>query len=461
MRLIKALFIVAILAPSIVFPAQAQQSDPPVYLVQPGDTLISIAFRFGISAGDLISANSLADANNLHAGDQLILPGLEGIHGTLTTQPVAVGESLREIARRHQIPQTTLIQLNHLTSPSELYAGATLILPAKGEDSQLSGSASLVPGQSLLELAVTMGIDPWQMQLRNNLPASWAALPGDTLYYPSDKPASTVSGIAPSIANVDITPLPLVQGKTIKIQMKTRSAVTLSGSLLGRDLHFLPGAQNTSVALTGVYALQEPGLYPIRLSGEQSDGTSFDFEQMILVSPGYYPSDPRLQVDPATIDPKVTIPESEQIAKITAPFTPDRYWEGAFICPGYDPKWITSWFGNRRTYNNDPTVTFHAGVDYGGGIGLPIKAPAAGVVVFTGLLTVRGNATIIDHGWGVYSGFWHQSQIDVKVGDHVTPGQVIGLIGGTGRVTGAHLHWEVWVNGVQVDPLDWLQTVYP
>ena len=74
---------------------------------------------------------------------------------------------------------------------------------------------------------------------------------------------------------------------------------------------------------------------------------------------------------------------------------------------------------------------------------------------------MRGNTTIIDHGWGVYSGFWHQSKFDVQVGDIVEQGQVIGEVGGTGRVTGPHLHWELWVNGIQVDPLDWLTNTYP
>jgi murein DD-endopeptidase MepM/ murein hydrolase activator NlpD len=104
---------------------------------------------------------------------------------------------------------------------------------------------------------------------------------------------------------------------------------------------------------------------------------------------------------------------------------------------------------------------FHTGLDFGGGDGLPITAPAAGQVVFAGPLTVRGNATIIDHGWGVYSGFWHQSAIQVQVGQMVEQNEVIGLVGGTGRVTGAHLHWELWVNGIQVDPLDWLIDTYP
>ena len=94
-------------------------------------------------------------------------------------------------------------------------------------------------------------------------------------------------------------------------------------------------------------------------------------------------------------------------------------------------------------------------------MGTPIYAPAAGKVVYTGTLTVRGNVTVIDHGWGIYTAYAHQSEIQVQVGEMVTPGQLIGLGGQTGRVTGPHLHWEVWVGGVQVDALEWLKNVYP
>ena len=74
---------------------------------------------------------------------------------------------------------------------------------------------------------------------------------------------------------------------------------------------------------------------------------------------------------------------------------------------------------------------------------------------------MRGNVTYIDHGWGVYSGYFHQSEFLVSEGDYVETGQVIGLVGNTGRSTGAHLHWEIWVGGVPVDPLDWIAREYP
>jgi murein DD-endopeptidase MepM/ murein hydrolase activator NlpD len=90
-----------------------------------------------------------------------------------------------------------------------------------------------------------------------------------------------------------------------------------------------------------------------------------------------------------------------------------------------------------------------------------VYAPADGVVVFTGLKTVRGNATIIDHGEGIYSGLYHQAEIYVKVGDHVTAGELIGKIGDTGRVTGPHVHWDLWVNGIQVNPWKWYEESFP
>jgi murein DD-endopeptidase MepM/ murein hydrolase activator NlpD len=100
-------------------------------------------------------------------------------------------------------------------------------------------------------------------------------------------------------------------------------------------------------------------------------------------------------------------------------------------------------------------------MDYAGGTGQPITAPAAGIVVFTGPLLVCGNATYIYHGWGVYSGICHQSAIKVTVGQMVHQGDLIGLVGDTGRALGPNLHWEVWVNGVQVQPTQWLNEVFP
>jgi len=235
--------------------------------------------------------------------------------------------------------------------------------------------------------------------------------------------------------------------------------------LIDRPLHFFQIEDGSWMALQGVHALTEPGIYPLRLEATLPDGTVQSFEQMVLIKSGYYPNDPILVVNLEMIDPAITEPEDAQIRHLVSPATPDHYWEGVFKSPGFFPDCYNSLYGNRRLYETeDGTLSisgFHSGVDLCGGAGLPIFAPAPGVIVFAGPLDVRGNATIIDHGWGIYSGFWHQSEILVQVSQKVETGDIIGRVGGTGRVTGPHLHWEIWVNGVQVNPLEWLQESFP
>ena len=99
----------------------------------------------------------------------------------------------------------------------------------------------------------------------------------------------------------------------------------------------------------------------------------------------------------------------------------------------------------------------HEGEDLSAAAGTPVSAPAAGTVVLAEPLFVRGNAVVLDHGQGVYSGYWHLSELAVTVGERVTVGQRLGAVGSTGLSTGAHLHWELHVAGVAVDPLQWVE----
>ena len=135
-------------------------------------------------------------------------------------------------------------------------------------------------------------------------------------------------------------------------------------------------------------------------------------------------------------------------------------WEGTFSQPLATTR-ITSPFGTRRSYNDGPVSGFHGGTDFGAGSGTPIYAPAAGRVVLADELIVRGNAVLIDHGVGVFSGYWHQSNLAVKVGQDVQRGDLIGYVGDTGLVTGAHLHWEMRVGGIAVDPMQWTEMPIP
>ena len=461
-RIFVFLFLLMLL--SFTFQPASAQASGPVYIVQPGDTLSFIASRFNVSVNDLLTANPSLDPNVLAQGQEIVIPGLEDVTGVLQTEIISFGDTLRSLSRRTQVADEQFRKLNRLVSPTELYVGASMIIPTQAQQSVLSTRISASSGESLLELAVKQGSDPWTLASVNKLGGTWDTLPGDVLYSPAGSSESNATGLPAAFSAVGLEPLPLIQGGTEVIRAQVKDGVALSGTLVDRPLHFFP-SDNGQVALQGVDPLLEPGVYPLLTEVSLPDGSKQSFEQMVLVTSGNYPSEDILLNDPSTIDPAVTEPELQNIEAITAPATPTRFWDGIFTAPAVYPDCFTSRYGTRRTYkvvNSETEIPgFHSGLDFCGGEGLQIFAPAAGKVVFAAPLTVRGKATIIDHGWGVYSGFWHQSQQFVNVGDMVEPGQVIGLVGGTGRATGPHLHWEVWVNGIQVNPLSWLSQAYP
>jgi murein DD-endopeptidase MepM/ murein hydrolase activator NlpD len=161
------------------------------------------------------------------------------------------------------------------------------------------------------------------------------------------------------------------------------------------------------------------------------------------------------------LDPQSVQSEAAKLAAIWVEGGIDPLWEGQFARP-LRPMWhVSSSFGQRRAYNAGAVSSYHAGVDFGAKQGALVLAPAAGRVVLAEPLTVRGNAVILDHGAGVHSGYWHLWQIFVANGDEVQKGDVLARVGNTGLSTGAHLHWELRVGDVAVDPLQWTQEVMP
>jgi murein DD-endopeptidase MepM/ murein hydrolase activator NlpD len=164
------------------------------------------------------------------------------------------------------------------------------------------------------------------------------------------------------------------------------------------------------------------------------------------------------QVNPNLDDLKRIDGELAEQVKAYRSFSPGTPSNLALDKPVAGP--LSSKFGVRRFFNGEERNP-HSGLDFAVPAGTPIKAPAAGKVILTGNSFFNGNTVFVDHGQGFISMFCHMSKIDVKVGDAVPRGGVVGRVGSTGRATGPHMHWNVSLNDARVDPAIFIGAFQP
>ncbi len=239
--------------------------------------------------------------------------------------------------------------------------------------------------------------------------------------------------------------------------------VSGTASVFGRTYPLM----NQGGSLAGYIAFgteDPPGATTIVVDVRDSQGQSYHYERPFTVRKTQWTVD-YINLPPDSgggvlQDPNVGIREQNRLDAIYAKVTP-RVWRDHWISPvpGHPialPSDVSGYFGEQRSFNGGPVSGHHGGTDLGLAAGTPVLAANDGTVVLAELLDVRGNMVIIDHGGGVFTGYGHQSELDVHVGDHVTQGQVIGKVGSTGLSSGPHLHWEVSVSGVLVDGLRWV-----
>ena len=150
--------------------------------------------------------------------------------------------------------------------------------------------------------------------------------------------------------------------------------------------------------------------------------------------------------------------ERQTVRETFATLTPRRLWSGPWLQPAQGP--ISNGFGVQRSINGAPFDT-HGGTDIAADEGDPVVAAASGRVALAGPLYLLGNSVIIDHGAGLLTGYHHLSKIAVTAGQALTKGDLVGYVGATGFVSGAHLHWEARIHGVRVDPMLLLKAPLP
>lgn len=268
----------------------------------------------------------------------------------------------------------------------------------------------------------------------------------------ADRPTPTPVP-TPPLPELELRGVPARQGTAFLVVARhlvgTRLQVSFAGSLYpllrqgGAFFAYVP----VDVALPpGPYRLEvvQEDLVLAAATLEVADG---GFPREVLPLP---PETSRLLLDAQAIEQ-----ENQALATAHASFRPERLWQGPWVLPAQGP--FSDPFGLMRSLAGGP-FSPHSGLDIAAPEGAPVVAPARGVVVLAQPLHLRGLSVVIDHGAGVVSGYHHLSSLAVTAGQVVEQGEAIGAVGSTGLSTGPHLHWEVVVQGVRVDPLVWLQT---
>jgi len=211
--------------------------------------------------------------------------------------------------------------------------------------------------------------------------------------------------------------------------------------------------------LIGIPYRQEPGPAKLILKWTNDTGEHAQTIPFEIIA-GKYRTDV-LKVDPARVNPskkniKRTRKEARRVVQTYADGSSARLWNGAFQLPMASE--ITSPFGNRRLFNKQ-LKSYHNGVDFRAPVGTPVFAANSGIVKIAENLFYSGNVVIVDHGNLIFTIYAHLSKIEVTAGQQIGKGQQLGLTGATGRVSGPHLHWGVKVNGIAVNPIQFIRAM--
>jgi murein DD-endopeptidase MepM/ murein hydrolase activator NlpD len=250
-------------------------------------------------------------------------------------------------------------------------------------------------------------------------------------------------------------PRQLVNGSPVLFRVTAPTEMKeLHANWFDRQLTFrFNRACNCWYALGGVDLNARPGKYPLQLQrgAKGNPGPAFIFE--VTVDKKRYPTT-AISVAPAFVQPppevEQRIAQEEALKKhLFAQISPETLWAGRFAPPVTTA--VSGGFGAARTYNG-VKKSQHQGLDYHAAIGTTVRATNAGTVILARGLYFEGNCVVVDHGNGLLTFYMHLSEIKVKEGDRVPRGQVLGASGGTGRVTGPHLHFAVRWQGLYLDP---------
>ena len=244
-----------------------------------------------------------------------------------------------------------------------------------------------------------------------------------------------------------LDPQKVIQGEVIKL---AGGAECTHARLLDKTVPLFRQADGLQAGLMPVPVLTTPGIYSLDFL--DANGTVLEKQPVTVLNAHYHREN--ISIAPAIAGLKPSPGEQKTVGNFEKLVSDARYWEEPFSAPV--PGCITSPFGSLREHNGKLTGSFHAGVDQRGEAGTPIHPITPGVVKLVEKYNLRGGTVAIDHGQGVETIYLHMSAFNAREGQHVTTADTIGYVGSTGRSTGPHVHWTLYVHGEAMNPKQWM-----
>lgn len=383
---------------TIVKPAVAQEEPPFTnHLVQPGDTWSALAWRFSTEESVIRTANFHINTQRQPTiGNQIIIPNSTGVEKT--------------------------------------------------------GKLLNVNDGGLIQQAIIHQTGIWSLSLLNAHPHPYRPLLYRPLFIPvgEDPPKQFPKGFL----SLELSSIPAQPGQGLAIRALLEEELLVDASFSHIPVKTFV-KDNRLIGLFGTGAFFDFGDHELSLHPENSPLWTQPWKMV----PGEWTFEEiTLTGEAAAIDAESIRQERERLTAIWNQAQGLPLWNSSFQQPIEQYLGISSNYGARRSYNGGPFQSYHEGVDFSAYGGTQVYSPAAGTVVLAEKLYVRGGAVLIDHGFGIFSGVYHMSEVLVQPGQAVSKGELLGRVGSTGLSTGNHLHWDMLVGGTWIDAAGWLES---
>ena len=250
----------------------------------------------------------------------------------------------------------------------------------------------------------------------------------------------------------------IFQGNILELKIPAEGLTAVHGRMGNAAIPVYPSGNGFFTTLIGVDLEAKPGLVNVIVKSTTSSATLRESQIRLQIKPKSFKQESfsvAAEFDQLSAEVIERIrKDQDQFSHTFMSSAPERLWEGSFLLPVSSD--VTSPFGYRRVINGTPRAP-HTGVDLKASLGTEVMAANHGRVVLLGDFFFSGNSVVLDHGGGLYTVYFHLSEFKVEAGAPVRKGDLIGLSGMTGRVTGPHLHWGARLNNARVDPFELLR----